>query len=90
MELAYTSLKTFYYDFSKHKYGTFVLIGELSSMEDIIPVLILVVLLVNVENLRTELDLMGDFIESDPYEMESEKRLYINLSVKLFLILGIL
>ncbi len=24
---------------------------------------------------------MGDFIESDPYEMESEKRLYINLSV---------
>jgi hypothetical protein len=62
MELAYTSLKTFYYDFSKHKYGTFDIIKELSSMEDIIPVLILVVLLVNVDNLRTELDLMGDFI----------------------------
>ncbi len=62
MELAYTSLKTFYYDFSKHKYCTFGIIKELSSMEDIIPVLILVVLLVNVDNLRTELDLMGDFI----------------------------
>lgn len=38
-------------------------------MEDIIPVLILIVLLLNVDNLRKELDIVGDFIESDPYEM---------------------
>lgn len=45
------------------------IILELSSMEDIIPVLILMVLLLNIDELRKELDIVGDFIESDPYEM---------------------
>lgn len=50
-------------------------------MEDIIPVLIVIILLVSVGNLRAELDIMLDFIASDPEEMEAEKRLLINLSV---------
>lgn len=39
---------------------------ELSSMEDIIPVLIIVVLMLEVGQLRSELDIMVDFISFDP------------------------
>ena len=53
---------------------------ELASMEDIIPVLIIVVLFLEVAQLRSELDLMLDFISFEPNEMEAEKRLLINLS----------
>lgn len=54
---------------------------ELSSMEDIIPVLIIVVLMLEIGGLRSELDIMVDFISYDPNEMEAEKRLLINISV---------
>jgi hypothetical protein len=50
-------------------------------MEDIIPVLIIVILLLEVGSLRSEFDTMLDFISFDPNEMEAEKRLLINLSV---------
>ena len=56
---------------------------ELSSMEDIIPVLIVVVLFLEVGQLRSEFDIMIDFINCNPDEMEAEKRLLINLSVSL-------
>lgn len=36
-------------------------------MEDIIPVLILMVLLVDIDDLRQELDVMGNFIEYHPF-----------------------
>lgn len=39
---------------------------ELSSMEDIIPVLIIVVLMLEIGELRSELDIMVDFISFDP------------------------
>ena len=39
---------------------------ELSSMEDIIPVLIIIVLMLEVGELRSELDTMVDFISFDP------------------------
>jgi len=39
---------------------------ELASMEDIIPVLIIVVLFLEVAELRSELDIMLDFINFDP------------------------
>jgi hypothetical protein len=50
-------------------------------MEDIIPVLIVIVLFLEVGGLRSEFDIMLDFINYDPNEMEAEKRLLINLSV---------
>lgn len=50
-------------------------------MEDIIPVLIVVVLFLEIGGLRSEFDIMLDFINYDPNEMEAEKRLLINLSV---------
>jgi len=65
----YTSLKTFFYDFSKRKYCKNLPKLELSSMEDIIPVLIMVVLLCNIPNMRSEFDIMNDFVLTDPYEM---------------------
>ena len=40
-------------------------------MEDIIPVLIIVVLMLEVGSLRSELDIMLDFIANDPGEMEA-------------------
>jgi hypothetical protein len=58
---------------------------ELSSMEDIIPVLIIIILMLEVGSLRSEFDIMVDFISFDPNEMEAEKRLLINLSVPFFL-----
>jgi hypothetical protein len=51
-------------------------------MEDIIPVLIVVVLLLDVAELRAEFDLMIDYISFENREMEAEKRLLINFSVK--------
>lgn len=51
-------------------------------MEDIIPVLIIVILMLEVGSLRSELDIMVDFISYDPNEMEAEKRLMINISVR--------
>lgn len=53
---------------------------ELASMEDIIPVLIIVVLFLEVAQLRSELDIMLDFANFETNEMEAEKRLLINLS----------
>jgi hypothetical protein len=52
-------------------------------MEDIIPVLIVVVLFLEIGELRSELDIMMDFVNFDPNEMEAEKRLLLNISVPL-------
>ena len=38
-------------------------------MEDIIPVLIVVILFLDVGELRSELDIMADFVSLDPTEM---------------------
>lgn len=38
-------------------------------MEDIIPVMILLVLFSNIENLNTELDIMKDFVNLDVNDM---------------------
>jgi hypothetical protein len=45
----------------------------------------LVVLLCDVKNLRTELEIMNDFISFETNEHESEKRLLTNLMVSQFL-----
>lgn len=50
-------------------------------MEDIIPVLIMVILMTEVEGLKGELQMILDWIEADPGEMDAEKRLVINLNV---------
>lgn len=54
-------------------------------MEDIIPVFIVVVLYTSVENLRSELNIMIDYIHASDEDFEAEKRLLINLSVTLCL-----
>ena len=45
------------------------------------PVLILVLVLCKVENLRSEIGVMVDFIGFDPCELEGERRLMVNISV---------
>lgn len=39
-------------------------------MEDIIPVFIVIILLLEIGSLRSELDIMTDFINFNPTEME--------------------
>lgn len=52
-------------------------------MEDIIPMLIFVLIVTKVKELKNELDMMVDFIGFDPCDLESERRLLVNLSVLL-------
>ena len=50
-------------------------------MEDIIPVMIITIFCFESStNLRLEFDIMKDFLYNDPYDLESEKRMIINLS----------
>jgi hypothetical protein len=50
-------------------------------MEDIIPIFILVLLLGEVPEVKAQLDMIVDFIEFDSCDLESERRLLLNLSV---------
>jgi hypothetical protein len=59
--------------------------AELHTMEDIIPVFIVIVLYADVENLRSELNLMMDYMGASNEDFESEKRLLVNLSVNVIL-----
>lgn len=54
-------------------------------MEDIIPIFIVVILLCDVPEIKSQLDTIVDFIEMDNCDLESERRLLLNLSVFLFL-----
>ena len=56
---------------------------ELSSMEDIIPVFIIVMVMTRIPYIRSELDMMTHFIQVANEDFEAEKRLVINLSVQL-------
>lgn len=64
------------------KYCTFSPIIELNSMEDIIPVFIIIVLYTDVQYLRSELNLMIDYIHGTDEDFEAEKRMLVNLSVR--------
>lgn len=59
-------------------------------MEDIIPVFIVVVLFAEIPYLRSELNLMLDYIHGVEEDFEPEKRMLVNLSVMPLLCLGIL
>ena len=50
-------------------------------MEDIIPIFIIVILLCEVGELKPQLDSIVDFIEFDNCDLESERRLLLNLTV---------
>lgn len=52
-------------------------------MEDIIPIFIVVLLLGEVPEVKAQLDMIVDFIEFDTCDLESERRLLLNLSVPL-------
>jgi hypothetical protein len=52
-------------------------------MEDVIPALIVVVLFAELRHLRSELNMMMDFIGAASEDFEAEKRLLVNLSVPL-------
>jgi hypothetical protein len=52
-------------------------------MEDIIPLLILIIIISDIDKIKNELDLMVDFIGYDPCDLESERRLLVNMSVSL-------
>lgn len=51
-------------------------------MEEIIPVLIVVILFTEMSTLKAELQMTLDWIEADPGEMEAERRLLVNLTVR--------
>lgn len=51
-------------------------------MEDIIPVFIIIVLYTDVQYLRSELNLMIDYIHGTDEDFEAEKRMLVNLSVR--------
>lgn len=53
---------------------------ELFNMEDIIPLLIFILILTEINDIKNELDLMVDFIGFDPCDLESERRLLVNMS----------
>lgn len=55
--------------------------SELTNMEEIIPIFIWVILLSEIPDLRAELSMIIDFIEYDTCDLESEKRLLLNLKV---------
>lgn len=54
---------------------------ELFNMEDIIPLLIFIIIQSGIPNIKNELDFMVDFIGFDPCDLESERRLLVNMSV---------
>jgi hypothetical protein len=51
-------------------------------MEDIIPLLIFIILQSGITSIKNELDFMVDFIGFDPCDLESERRLLVNMSVR--------
>ena len=70
---------------TQQKIWYFVLKSELNSMEDIIPVFIVVVLFTSLDNLRCDLDMMIDYTQTASEDFEAEKRLLVNFSVLFFL-----
>lgn len=48
-------------------------------MEDILPVLMLIILISDISNLSCEIEMMNDFMGLETWEGESQKRLLINL-----------
>ena len=63
---------------------------EMTNMEDIIPTFILVLLISEIPDLKAQLDLIIDFIEYDTCDLESERRLLLNLSVSIILLRNLL
>lgn len=51
-------------------------------MEEIIPIFITVLLLSEIPQLKAQLEVISDFIEFDNCDLESERRLLLNLSVR--------
>jgi hypothetical protein len=77
----FTSLKTIVYEGTPNSQGTLVFRVELFSMEDIIPLLILIIIISDIDKIKNELDVMVDFIGFDPCDLEAERRLLVNMSV---------
>lgn len=48
-------------------------------MEDILPVLMVIILISDIPNLACEIEMMNDFMGVESWEGESQKRLLINL-----------
>ena len=84
-QIAYSILKTIFYEANKKSKCNQFSNTELVNMEDIIPIFILVLLMSEIPNLKAQLDLVIDFIEYDQCDLESEKRLLLNFSVPLSL-----
>ena len=53
--------------------------SELNNMEDILPVLMVVILVSSIPCLYSEIEMMNDFMSLESWEGESQKRLLINL-----------
>lgn len=79
----YTYLRTIIFEESKGKKGIEFVKVELLNMEDILPVLILVLLLCGVKDLKNEIGVMVDFVGFDPCDLEAERRLLVNIAVRL-------
>ena len=77
----YTSLKNYFYEHSNRKYGIEYVDVELASMEDIIPVFIIIVLFSNLPNIKLHLTMMVDYLNQHDEDFDGEGRAIINLSV---------
>ena len=67
----YTSLKTIVYQQTPNKQCIPSYIIELFNMEDIIPMLILILLLTDIDNIKNQIDVMVDFISFDPCDLQT-------------------
>ena len=68
-QISYSILKTIFYEANKKTKCTFFLKAELTNMQDIIPIFILVLLISNIKQLKAEIDLIVDFIEHDQCDL---------------------
>jgi hypothetical protein len=68
-QIAYSVIKTIFYEGTKKCKCTFYLTLELTNMEEIIPIFIIVLLLSEIADLKGQLDLIIDFIEFDSCDL---------------------
>ena len=80
-QIMYTCLKTTVSEATHGKQCQLFVHLELFNMEELIPLLIFIINQSDIGTIKNELDLMVDFIGFDPCDLESERRLLVNMSV---------
>ena len=73
-------LKLLTFQSSSGTNGNYHLNKELNNIEDIIPILILIILCSNIENIKEEVAFIVDYMNSKIEDFEGEKRLVMNFN----------